>query len=112
MSIPKSCPCGRRALPGMSRCALHALVPAIEAPYKARKVTQPYRQGYGAGYYGFRTALRDRARGRCEMCGCHVDNFEAHHILPLSKGGTNDPANGMALCRSCHRRAHRHKGRS
>ena len=27
---------------------------------------------------------------------------EVHHILPLSKGGTNDYRNLRALCKSCH----------
>ena len=27
---------------------------------------------------------------------------EVHHILPLSKGGTHDVDNLMALCKSCH----------
>lgn len=27
---------------------------------------------------------------------------EVHHILPLSKGGTHEVTNLMALCKSCH----------
>ena len=27
---------------------------------------------------------------------------EVHHILPLSRGGTNDEDNLMSLCKSCH----------
>ena len=27
---------------------------------------------------------------------------EVHHILPLSRGGSHDDANLMALCKPCH----------
>ena len=27
---------------------------------------------------------------------------EVHHIIPLSRGGTNDENNLMSLCKSCH----------
>lgn len=43
----------------------------------------------------------------CEQC--HKDDRltptqEVHHILPLSKGGTHDFSNLMALCKPCHSR--------
>ncbi|OPY59584.1 MAG: HNH endonuclease [Pelotomaculum sp. PtaU1.Bin035] len=41
----------------------------------------------------------------CERCGKHgriTPAQEVHHIQPLSQGGTNDYANLMALCTSCH----------
>lgn len=41
----------------------------------------------------------------CEMCQ-RADKFtlaeEVHHVVPLSKGGTHDEGNLMALCTSCH----------
>jgi len=41
----------------------------------------------------------------CEEClkqGRITPAEEVHHILPLSRGGTNDTANLMALCKPCH----------
>jgi len=41
----------------------------------------------------------------CEQClkeGRYNKTEEVHHILPLSRGGTHDEANLMALCKSCH----------
>ncbi len=52
--------------------------------------------------------IRDRyfaAHPLCEQCEKHgriTPAEEVHHIKPLSQGGTNDYANLMALCTSCH----------
>ena len=52
--------------------------------------------------------IRDRyvrAHPLCEECkkqGKLTPTEEVHHILPLSKGGTNAASNLMALCKSCH----------
>jgi len=52
--------------------------------------------------------IRDRYMAThplCEECqqrGKIVSAEEVHHITPLSKGGTNDCANLMALCTPCH----------
>ena len=35
---------------------------------------------------------------------------EVHHILPLSRGGTNDEDNLMSLCKSCHSKIHADRG--
>ncbi len=43
----------------------------------------------------------------CQVCleeGRYTEATEVHHIRPLSDGGTHDPANLMALCKSCHSR--------
>lgn len=39
--------------------------------------------------------------GRCMYCGCEDGPFEVDHIVPLSRGGTNDRANLAAACRGC-----------
>ena len=41
----------------------------------------------------------------CEKCreqGKLTPAQEVHHILPLSRGGTHDETNLMALCKPCH----------
>lgn len=38
----------------------------------------------------------------CERNGKLTRAEEVHHILPLSRGGTHDKSNLMALCKSCH----------
>lgn len=47
-------------------------------------------------------AARDRV---CTNCGSGKI-LQAHHVVPLSKGGTNRLDNLTLLCRRCHRRTH------
>lgn len=56
--------------------------------------------------YVVKRMVLQRSAGRCWYCGCvlnvlgqqtnHID-----HIVPVSKGGTNDPSNLVASCRQC-----------
>lgn len=52
--------------------------------------------------------IRDRyikLHPMCEQCkrdGKLTEAQEVHHIVPLSKGGTHDEENLMALCTNCH----------
>ena len=42
----------------------------------------------------------------CYICGFSLC-IERHHIVPKSKGGTNDIANMIRLCPNCHTAVHR-----
>lgn len=49
----------------------------------------------------------------CQKCleeGRYTPTEEIHHIVPLSKGGTHDRNNLIALCKSCHARIHAESG--
>lgn len=49
----------------------------------------------------------------CEVCygyGVLVPTEEIHHKKPLSKGGTHDRENLIALCKSCHSSIHAKRG--
>lgn len=55
-----------------------------------------------------RQALIAAENGKCAVCGHALTvQWEAHHRLPFAKGGLTDVANGLALCRQCHRQEHR-----
>lgn len=41
----------------------------------------------------------------CGNCGSK-DRVEIHHIVPISKGGTNNEGNLVYLCNKCHHLAH------
>ena len=42
---------------------------------------------------------------RCRKCK-KAGRLEAHHVVQLAQGGTNDMGNLMTLCRDCHMRHH------
>ena len=42
---------------------------------------------------------------RCMKCG-QRGRLECHHVEPLWAGGSNDLANLLTVCRSCHIREH------
>jgi predicted restriction endonuclease len=54
----------------------------------------------------FRRRVKASTGGRCARCGS-TREVEAHHVRPLAAAGSNDPANGLALCRPSHDAAHR-----
>lgn len=48
---------------------------------------------------------------RCRKCFKDVSNTKqraVHHIVPLSKGGSNFKNNLMTLCHDCHEKEHPH----
>lgn len=57
---------------------------------------------------------RKLAIGRCRLCDSRApfqDNLghpflEVHHVIPLSKGGSDTIDNVVALCPNCHRKVH------
>ncbi len=47
------------------------------------------------------------ARHKCETPGCNHTRFlEIHHLVPRSKGGSNDVSNLRVFCSACHARIH------
>jgi|SRR5690348_3936522 hypothetical protein len=43
---------------------------------------------------------------RCCLCGIHNVALHVHHMVHLSRYGTNDPRNLVSLCYRCHRAQH------
>ena len=52
-----------------------------------------------------RTVL-DRFDNSCANCGEKETYLEIHHIVPLSRGGTDNIGNLVPLCWNCHQLAH------
>jgi len=59
-------------------------------------------------WWNLHDKVKTRAKGICETKGCRNIGSEPHHIVPLSRGGTNDPSNLIYLCKSCHDIRHNH----
>ncbi len=56
-----------------------------------------------------RIQILAKARHKCETPGCNHTRFlEIHHLIPRSKGGTNDLTNLSVRCSACHHRIHAH----
>lgn len=51
-------------------------------------------------------AAYEKQNGICPKCGKHfeIENMEADHITPWSKGGKTNPENCQVLCKECNRR--------
>jgi hypothetical protein len=52
--------------------------------------------------------VKRRDKYKCRDCGASKVILHAHHIVSLSKGGTNDLENLKAVCEACHSRYHKH----
>jgi hypothetical protein len=60
------------------------------------------------------TLLKEKYNGHCQIAGCGFtfekrdgSNYsEAHHLIPLSKGGTQESSNIVILCANHHRIFH------
>jgi 5-methylcytosine-specific restriction protein A len=102
---PRSCVvCGRQTQGNY--CDLHE--PVIDE--QTRDARNPYRKAYKSEEYARNRRLKfDRSGGRCELCKveCQPGDWQCDHVVPLSKGGTNDLSNLRILCTSCHQRVTR-----
>ena len=47
--------------------------------------------------------ILSKTNGRCHLCGrqLSVDNFECDHVEKHTVGGSSDPTNFLAACRTC-----------
>jgi len=86
---------------------------AEEHPVVGRPAMQALRTTYRRSA-AVRIYVLRRSNGRCEGCGDAAPfltrdghpYLEPHHTRRLSHGGPDTPAHVIALCPTCHRRAH------
>lgn len=43
---------------------------------------------------------------KCAICSKNTEHLEFHHIIPKSRGGSDDVSNLIRLCSECHGLAH------
>lgn len=60
-------------------------------------------------YYGY---INKRDKFMCQDCDIDLiksnDEYETHHIIPRSQGGSEHPHNLKTLCSKCHRKETNH----
>lgn len=69
-------------------------------------VTKIRRISYPSNWIDLSATVKLRDGNRCVCCSS-TDRLQVHHIIPLSKNGTNSQSNLITLCEKCH--ASRHK---
>ena len=52
-------------------------------------------------WWALRWTILERDEHTCRYCATKADRMCADHVVPLSRGGTNDPENLVACCLSC-----------
>lgn len=76
--------------------------------YKTGQTTRIRRNNaYTDNWFEISAAVKRRDGYECRKCGSEED-LEVHHIVPVSKGGTNSQANLITLCHRCHKKQPRH----
>jgi 5-methylcytosine-specific restriction endonuclease McrA len=89
-------------VPNLKPVSLHGHEPLIAGP---APVTVPAPVGERARRsipQDVKIAVSVRDGGRCRRCGAtHQLHFD--HVIPVSRGGANTPANIQLLCGSCNR---------
>lgn len=53
-----------------------------------------------------RQLVLEQDRYRCRICNAYPKEKHVHHIVPISKFGSNHPNNLVTLCYRCHDRVH------
>lgn len=98
--------CPRPAESGSRYCSEHRKI--MEKKYNMYERSADVNKTYGRAW----KRIRERyaaSHPLCEKClseGRVTLMQEVHHIVPVSRGGTNDLSNLMSLCRSCHTKLH------
>lgn len=72
---------------------------------KPKKVPKKKNQ-FKYQYVQVRPLILERDSYTCQKCGSK-DYLEVNHIIPKSKGGTNDTNNLITLCDLCHAEEHK-----
>ena len=68
-----------------------------------------YQKGFNYEFSSRREAILHRDNYTCQVCGKKHVRLEVHHVIPRSKGGTDDENNLITLCEDCHEAVHNGK---
>lgn len=86
----------------------------IVRTHRQKSVARIIRTDYGINWRAQSDTVKLRDKHTCQKCGRRKTDLkvgeclEVHHIVPLSRGGTNSRLNLHTLCSTCHKKEHRH----
>jgi len=66
----------------------------------------PFRTEYPENWDELRKGIYRRDKWQCQKCSATNVQLHAHHIIPLSSGGSNETDNLTTLCKNCHTDLH------
>ena len=68
------------------------------------------RKNYPNNWSEISTSVKKRDNYTCRKCGLKFSSnlLRVHHMVPLSKGGSNNKTNLQTLCMFCHSVKHDH----
>ena len=69
-----------------------------------------FQNGRLKGYKSVKEYIDESQNGVCPICGQPIEHY--HHIVPLSKNGSDTPENIVGLCEGCHAKVHTRKIKS
>jgi len=70
------------------------------------RMNGPVHWSYPSNWKDVARAARERDGRVCKRCGASGIPLDVHHIVYLSRYGTNQKSNLVTLCRPCHEREH------
>lgn len=71
--------------------------------HRIREAVRRARANNSGGRFTKAEALQrfEQQGGRCYYCGCILEVYHLDHVVPLSRGGSNDISNIVCACVSC-----------
>jgi len=97
----------REATRAQSRSYAAAWAQANRSKRAAARKAYKHRKRTAIGWHGAADIQRLYAEqdGHCKLCGILLGgNYHVDHIVPLSRGGSNDPSNLQITCGPCNLR--------
>lgn len=64
--------------------------------------------GYPSNWEEISRSVRERDDYHCKSCETDCQILHVHHVIPLSRGGSNNISNLITLCEKCHINKHPH----
>lgn len=98
-------------MPRIPRPKIYKARPTSNIKHKSYKVRgetkRIQRHTYPENWRELSEEVKKRDNYCCVICQS-TKKLEVHHILALSRGGTNAKRNLITLCEKCHKKRHRH----